>query len=64
MTSPPIGHKNRGVVSYFKESGRAKLSVLFNDAEISWLNEQAKKQGISLAELVRRAVRSQIESGV
>ena len=62
MIAPSIIQKRRGVTSKFKEGQRSKLSVKFNDDESAFLNAQAKSDGSSLGEIVRRAVRSVMEA--
>jgi len=42
----------------FREFGKLKLSVKFHDAEMDWLMALAKRDGVSIAEVVRRSVRA------
>jgi hypothetical protein len=51
-----IKARNRGFGSAFREDGHSKLSVKFNDDQMSWLNREAEREGTSLGEIVRRAV--------
>lgn len=55
-----IIQRRRNTSSTFKEFDRAKLSVKFNDDEMAWINKLAKIEDVSLAEIVRRAVRIQM----
>jgi len=60
MNDPSIVQRRRGLASQFKEDGRSKLSVKFNDDEMNWINTRAKDEDASLAEIVRRSVRERM----